>query len=62
MEPLVLNLKAVQERTTLCKSEIYKRIKNGDNFPAPRKITENRSVWVAAEVDAWILSRIGEGV
>ena len=50
-------LPQVKARTGLGRSEIYRRIAAG-NFPAPIKLGERASAWVASEVDAFIESRI----
>lgn len=47
-----MRIKQVAETTGLSKSSVYDLIKNGD-FPRPVKISEHRSGWVKAEVDAW---------
>ena len=52
-------LPSVKARTGLSRSEIYRRIVAGD-FPRPVKLGERASAWSAAEVDAWISSRIAE--
>ena len=50
-------LPAVKARTSMSRSEIYRRIALGD-FPRPIKIGERASAWNSAEVDEWIASRI----
>ena len=50
-------LPQVKARTGLGRSEIYRRIATG-NFPAPIKLGERASAWVASEIDAFIESRI----
>ena len=50
-------LPQVKARVCLGRSEIYRRIAAG-NFPAPIKLGERSSAWVASEVDAYIESRI----
>ena len=49
----------VEARTGLSRSELYRRIAQGD-FPAPVKLGERASAWPAAEVDGWIAARIAE--
>lgn len=49
----------VEARTGLSRSELYRRIAQGD-FPAPVKLGERASAWPAAEVDNWIAARIAE--
>ena len=50
-------LPQVKARTGMCRSEIYRRIAAG-TFPAPIKLGERASAWVASEIDAFIESRI----
>lgn len=50
-------LPAVKARTGLSRTEIYRKIANGQ-FPAPVKLGERASAWSAAEVDGWIRERL----
>lgn len=53
----LLRLPAVQRMVGLGRSQIYNLIKNG-GFPAPIKLSERCSAWIASEVGAWVNSRI----
>lgn len=53
----LLRLPAVRARTGLSRSGVYRAIGAG-TFPAPVKIGERASAWVAGEVRAWCASRI----
>lgn len=55
--PPVLNLHAVKEMTSLCKSSVYKLVNAGE-FPAPKKLFSNRVVWSTAEVLDWLNGRM----
>ncbi len=50
-------LPQVKARTSLSRSEIYRKIALGD-FPSPIKLGERASAWPEHEVTAWIASRI----
>ncbi len=52
-------LPQVKAQTGLSRSEIYRRVALG-TFPAPIKLGERASAWVAAEVDQWISHRIDQ--
>lgn len=54
-----MRIKQVSAITGLSKSSVYDLIKTGD-FPRPVKISDHRSGWVKAEVDAWSAKRIEE--
>lgn len=54
---MLLRLNEVQGRTGLSRSEIYRRIREGD-FPKPVKLGKKASAWVLAEVEGWIAARI----
>lgn len=49
----------VERSVGLKTSRLYELIKQGV-FPAPIAITENRRMWLADEVNAWIDERIAE--
>jgi len=36
------------------------RLWNAEKFPRPVKLSQSRNAWVAAEVDAWLESKIIE--
>jgi prophage regulatory protein len=44
---------AVSAATTLKKSEISRRIKEG-RFPAPVKVGNRRNVWLEADIQNWM--------
>ncbi len=54
---VLLRLPEVKARTGLSRSEIYRRVALG-TFPAPVKLGEHASAWVASEVDQFIADRI----
>ncbi|MCH1988675.1 AlpA family phage regulatory protein [Achromobacter xylosoxidans] len=54
----LLPLKVVQSRVGMGKTKIYEQIKAGA-FPACIK-NGRTSVWIASEVDSWILQTIRE--
>ena len=47
---------AVQKRTGLCRSGIYKLMAAGD-FPLPVQLSAKAVGWIESDVDAWIASR-----
>lgn len=49
----------VEAMTSLSRSEIYRRVADG-TFPAQVKLAPGHSVWVEAEVCAWMDARIAE--
>ena len=36
------------------------RLWNAGKFPRPVKLSQSRNAWIAAEVDAWLKSKIAE--
>lgn len=52
----LLSVTQVAARLTVSRQSVY-RLMRFNGFPAPIKIG-GRSVWLAAEVDAWIQQRI----
>jgi prophage regulatory protein len=56
---MLLKLPEVENATGKKRSAIYAEIQ-ARTFPAPVKIGPRASAWVAAEVQAWIDSRIAE--
>ena len=55
----LIKLKTVMECTGLARSTVYKFIAEG-RFPKPVKLGARMVAWVEAEVQEWILARIGE--
>ena len=53
----VLRMKDVIKKTGLCRSAIYKFIRN-NSFPRPIKMGEKATGWVDSEIDDWILSKM----
>lgn len=49
----LLKLKEVEQRTSLGKSTIYRRIKEG-TFPPPRRIGDTMSRWNSLDIERWI--------
>lgn len=56
-EAKFLRIRQVTERTSLHRSTIYERIKSSD-FPPPIRLGGNISVWVSAEIEAWMESKV----
>jgi prophage regulatory protein len=56
----LLRRRTVEERTTLSKSEMYRRIK-AKRFPAPLKIGTRAARWRASDIARWIAEQ-GERV
>ncbi len=52
-----LNLEQVETKTTLCKSTIYKLMKNGE-FPKNFTVSGKRKAWDEKEVEDWMMSKI----
>lgn len=48
-----LRLPDVKAKTSLSRSEIYRRIAAGD-FPKQRRLSHRVSVWLESEIEAWI--------
>lgn len=49
----ILRLKAVQERTGLCRSTLYRKMRNG-TFPQNIKISTRCTGWRESAVNAWM--------
>lgn len=47
---------AVEARTSLSRTTIWRRVKDG-SFPKPIRISANRIAWPEAAVESWIASR-----
>lgn len=58
MDDTLLTLKQVSERTTLSKSEIYRRIAEG-SFPKSYPMGKSRVVWSGKEIGEWIDGILG---
>ena len=54
--PSLLRLKAVMERTGLCRSNVY-RLEAAGAFPPRVKLSQRASAWRSDEIEAWIASR-----
>lgn len=54
-----INRQEVQEATSLSKSNLYKKIKEG-TFVKPYNIGGARVAWLESEVQEWIQERINE--
>lgn len=52
-----IRLKEVMNRTGFARSTVYYHVKKG-RFPKSVRLGPSLSVWVEAEVEAWILDRI----
>ena len=55
----LLRFPAVQERTGLSRSTIW-RLEQRGAFPRHHRISTNTVAWVEEEITAWISSKIGE--
>ena len=53
----LLRFAAVQERTGLSRSTIW-RLERGSQFPKHRRISANAVAWVETEVIAWIREKV----
>jgi prophage regulatory protein len=49
----LVRLPEVQQLTGICRTTIYRYVKNGD-FPAPIKLGDRMSVWSYKAVQRWI--------
>lgn len=58
LEPQLIRLPQVMQLTTLSRTEIYRRVKEG-TFPAQRRISHKMAVWRKAEVDRWVEQALG---
>ena len=59
MSDQILRLPQVINATGLPRSSLYAKIAEGE-FPAPIKLGQRSVGWSAAEVEAWIDSRISQ--
>jgi prophage regulatory protein len=55
----LLRFAAVQERTGLSRSTIW-RLEQRGAFPRHRRISSNTVAWVEGEVTAWIRAKVGD--
>lgn len=55
--PTLLVLDEVLAVTRFSKSRLYRLIRQSE-FPAPRRLTPGRVVWLGDEVDAWVKARL----
>jgi prophage regulatory protein len=53
----MLRLPAVEERTGLARSSIYRAMEE-DGFPRPVRIGRRAVAWVEAEVEAWLDAKL----
>ena len=54
-----IDLLEVSRRVSLCKSAIYKMVRNS-TFPAPVKLGSKAIRWDKAEIEAWQRERLAE--
>lgn len=59
--PRLIRLPEVMDRVGLRRTAVYERVKAGE-FPKPRSLGPRCSVWVEAEVDAWVNQVIENGL
>lgn len=57
--PRLIRMPQVVKMTALSKSEIWRRVRAG-NFAQPHKLGPATTVFVEAEIAAWVLARIAE--
>jgi prophage regulatory protein len=50
----------IEAQTGLSKTEIYRRIRQGD-FPAPIKLGARAVAWPSSAIEAWIASMVAQG-
>ena len=50
----LLTREMVTQRTTLGRSDIYRKMNNGGGFPRPLRIGHRTVRWLASEVDEWL--------
>lgn len=55
----IKRISAVTERTSLCKSTIYRLIRDG-LFPAPVKLGIRTVGWLESDLDEWISQRVNQ--
>lgn len=53
---IIIRLKKVQERTSLSRTTIWRKVSSGD-FPAPVSLGERSIGWISTEIDEWIKNR-----
>jgi len=53
----MLRMPDVLKRTALCRSQIYRLIKQ-DEFPRQVRLGERAAAWVEEEIDGWLRGRI----
>jgi prophage regulatory protein len=57
----LIRLPQVKQKTSLSRSEIYRRVALGaEAFPQPVRLGTRCTVWVSDEIDAWISARIAK--
>lgn len=56
IEDRIVSPKAVTAKTSLSRTTLWRLSRKGD-FPAPRKLSENRIGWSLNEVEAWLAAR-----
>ncbi|MFI4957392.1 MAG: helix-turn-helix transcriptional regulator [Gammaproteobacteria bacterium] len=56
-DSVLCRMPSVLKKTTLSKSEIYKRINEG-TFPLPVRLGPCSVAWVESEIEAWIIAQI----
>jgi prophage regulatory protein len=56
----LIKLPELMLRTTLSRSEVYRRVHNDPTFPKPTTLGSRCVAWVEGEVDAYIHERIAQ--
>lgn len=54
----LIRISEVSKLTTISKSHIYTLIRQGE-FPKPRKLGANTSVWIETDVLQWMADQLG---
>lgn len=57
MQPKLLRISEVTERTALSETEIYRRIRAG-TFPKSIRLGPQRVAWAESDVSAWVEAQI----
>ncbi|MCT8988861.1 AlpA family phage regulatory protein [Chelativorans sp. SCAU2101] len=52
-----ISIREVTDRVSLCRTEIYDRMRAG-KFPQSVALGPQKVVWVESEIDAWMQARI----
>lgn len=56
----LLDISQVCEKINICKSTLYRNIREG-YFPPGKKLLGDKRVWLSCDVDAWLIKSMLEG-